>query len=124
MSKLFEKAMRDYEVALDMEKKYFEDEDYADQTCYHLQQAHEKALKFLSEINGVAPQRVHNITRLLQDLDSAAIEYPAEIAAVADMLTSWEANSRYNDDFIATKGQIQLAKQSFEALQACIYALL
>ena len=80
-----------------------EDDAYLDDCCYNLQQSIEFALKYIVEMSGENYAENHDVRAQLNKLKNLGVEVPFrnEVRALASTLNSWEAESRYNDDFMA-----------------------
>jgi len=103
MSKLFARAKVKYSNA---ESNYLfigQDDAYLDETCYNLQQTIELALKYIVEMNGEEYIENHDVRAQMNTLDRLGVAFPAKdlLRKMASTLNSWEAESRYNDDFTA-----------------------
>jgi len=79
------------------------DDAYVDDCCYNLQQSIELALKYLVEINGENYVENHDIRAQLNKLRDIGVNLPFfdELRHMAVTLNSWEADTRYNDNFTA-----------------------
>ena len=76
--------------------------------AYHLQQAVEKILKAALECVGVTVPNTHKITRLLSMItaNGAGLVITDWIDDHSEMLSEWEAETRYNMDFIVEKRKL------------------
>lgn len=82
--------------------KYRNDDELSlNQAGYHLQQAVELGINHELERNGLEFLKVHNIRGLLNQAKAANItlNVPQYIIDNKDMLSYWEANTRYITDF-------------------------
>ena len=82
--------------------KYRNDDELSlNQAGYHLQQATELGIKYELEKNGVEYLKVHNLRSLLNQAKSQDVSLlvPKFINDNKDMLSYWEANTRYITDF-------------------------
>ncbi len=88
------------------------DDAYLDDCCYHLEQSIELGLKYLVEMQGEDYVENHDLRAQLNKLKSLGCELPfAEgIRRMAATLNSWEAESRYNDDFTALMEDVEEAR--------------
>lgn len=79
--------------------------------AYHLQQCVEKMLKGALECVGVTVPNTHRIPKLLQMTvhNGANLRVTEWIDDHAEMLSEWEAESRYNMDFIVERRKIERA---------------
>ena len=119
MSSLLLRAESDIKIArllLSPEGNPTNDEMITDQAAYHVQQGIEKALKYQSEIMGVEYIKTHNLVGLISNLENNGYFVEEALKEKAFIISDWEASSRYNDDFIAVKKDIEDAIQLFETL--------
>ena len=103
MSKLFARAKI---KKFNAENDYLhlsEDDAYLDDLCYNLQQCIELCLKYIVELNGENYIENHDVRAQLNNLRDIGVDLPfaAQIRHLAVTLNSWEAETRYNDDFTA-----------------------
>ncbi len=63
---------------------------------FHAQQAVEKAIKAVLAISEIAAPRTHDLTYLVELLDSHTIDVPATIAE-PEWLSPWAVTTRYDD---------------------------
>lgn len=84
------------------------DDAYIDDLCFNLQQSIEFALKYLVEINGENYIENHDIRAQINKLKSmdAYIPCEKELRMYASTINSWEVETRYNDEFVAIKDDI------------------
>ena len=117
MSKLLARAKVKYRNALNDYYQLSQDDAYVDDCCYNLQQCIEYCLKYIVELNGENYVENHDVRTQLNKLKELKVKLPFEesIRKNASLLNSWEAESRYNDDFVALIEDINdiklLAKQ-------------
>lgn len=117
MSKLLARAKVKYRNALNDYYQLSQDDAYVDDCCYNLQQCIEYCLKYIVELNGENYVENHDVRAQLNKLKELKVKLPFEesIRKNASLLNSWEAESRYNDDFVALIEDINdiklLAKQ-------------
>lgn len=80
-----------------------QDDAFLDDCCYNLQQAIELALKYLVEMYGENYVENHDIRAQINKLKNMGINLPfeSELRHLASVINSWEAESRYNDEFTA-----------------------
>lgn len=129
MSKLLARAKVKYKNALNDYYQLSQDDAYVDDCCYNLQQCIEYCLKYIVELNGENYVENHDVRAQLNKLKELKVKLPFEetIRKNASLLNSWEAESRYNDDFIALIEDINdiksLAKQIIEYADSLIKEL-
>lgn len=94
------------------------DDAYADDCCYNLQQTIEYCLKYMVEMNGENYVENHDIRAQLNKLDNLNVKLKCfdDIRHIATTLNDWQTQTRYNDDFIATKQDIDEALAIAEKL--------
>ena len=111
MSKLLNRAKVKMNNALNDYNLISNDDAYLDDCCYNLQQAIEMTLKFLVELQGSAYVMNHDILAQLNTLRRLEINIPYydELRHMAVTLNSWEAESRYKDNFCAVMEDIDAA---------------
>ena len=98
------------------------DDAYLDDCCYNLQQAIELALKYLVELNGENYVENHDVRAQLNRLRDMGVEVPFtdRVRHLAVTLNSWEAETRYNDNFTAVIEDIEEVKElADEILKYC-----
>lgn len=114
--RLFRSARMDLETAKTLWKTTWEDEMMLNNAAYHLQQAVEKVLKGALECVGVTVPNTHKIPKLL----SMAVNNGANLVITdwiddhSEMLSEWEAEARYNMDFIVEKRKLDKAIEEVE----------
>ena len=113
MSKLLARAKVKYKNALNDYYQLSLDDAYVDDCCYNLQQCIEYCLKYIVELNGENYIENHDVRAQLNKLKELDVKLPfeEEIRKNASLLNSWEAESRYNDDFIALVEDINDIKE-------------
>lgn len=127
MSSLLARARADIEISkilLTDEGNPTHDEMITDQAAYHAQQAIEKALKYQTEMFGLEYRKVHNLAALIPPLENAGFAVSEDLKAMAFIISGWEVSSRYDDDFSATKKDIEHAIRLYEELESAILARL
>ncbi|MBR5050600.1 MAG: HEPN domain-containing protein [Desulfovibrio sp.] len=90
---------------------------YVDTAGYHVQQAIEKSIKyFLHNIHGIDNTtrsfKTHNLMNLfirLEEIDPAFAERYADLRAMCEAITSWEALSRYEESRCSTRTEVRAA---------------
>ena len=114
--RLFRSARLDYETAKKLWETAWEDEMILNNAAYHLQQAVEKILKAALECVGVTVPNTHKITRLLSMItaNGAGLVITDWIDDHSEMLSEWEAETRYNMDFIVEKRKLDRAMEEIE----------
>ena len=92
-------------------KKPFHDEMFLNIAAYHLQQCTEKVIKGALECVGVTVPNTHRIAKLLQMVSNngANLIVTDWIDDHAEMLSEWEAESRYNMDFVVERRKLDRA---------------
>lgn len=108
---LFRKALRDYELSVLIMETYFNDELGLNNAAYHLQQCIEKVLKGYLECVGVTVPRTHKIGNLLKMSanNGSAFTSTEWLDAHAEMLETWESETRYNAEFLVEYKKIREA---------------
>lgn len=112
MSKLLRRSKQRLISASNDWKYVSTDDSFVDGACFQLQQSMEFALKYLAEIMGIPYERTHDIRKLVECIkDSTDISIPVldKVLQNADTYTSWEIKSRYTDDFIAVRKDVEYA---------------
>lgn len=120
MSKLLARAKVNLKNANDDYKQMGIDDAYVDDCCYNLQQAIEKTLKYIVEMNGNKYATNHDIRANINILNRIGAVCPAEkeLRSLASTLYEWETSSRYRDDFVAVKEDIDAAMKVAETVIA------
>ncbi len=96
-----DKAVQDYNFSVNAWNHKLDDEAYLNNIGYFLQQSVELAMKYTLEKNGVEYAKTHDIEQLLYKAHKSGIDMHAGeyIEEHAEMLTSWEAKTRYVVDY-------------------------
>ena len=96
------------------------DDAFIDDCCFNLQQAIEFSLKYLVEINGENYVENHDVRVQLNKLKELNVELPFfdQIKKLASTINEWEVETRYNDDFVALKEDIDDVKKLAEDIVA------
>ena len=96
------------------------DDAFIDDCCFNLQQAIEFSLKYLVEINGENYIENHDVRAQLNKLKELNVELPFfdQIKKLASTINEWEVETRYNDDFVALKEDIDDVKKLAEDIVA------
>lgn len=118
MSKLLRRAKTKLSGAYHSYRNIAEDDAFADDCCYNLQQCIEFTLKYIVEMHGKKYVENHDIRAQLNILKKIGITLPKEkeLRLYAVTLNSWEAESRYNDNFVSLEDDIQEIFQIASAL--------
>ncbi len=106
--RLFRSARMDFETAYMLWEKPYNDELILNNAAYHLQQAVEKVLKGALECVGVTVPNTHKITKLLEMItnNGANLIITEWLDEHSEMLSEWEAETRYNMDFLVEKRKL------------------
>ena len=123
MSKLLVRARNTLECAQYCYHRMATDDSYIDQCCYNLQQSIEFSLKFLVEQEGANYAPNHSLRAQLNKLDQVHSkilpdDLKKQIRNMSTTLESWEAESRYKDNFIALKDDVDDAMDIAKTLIA------
>lgn len=111
--RLFRSARLDYETAKKLWETTWDDEMILNNAAYHLQQAVKKVLKGALECVGVTVPNTHKITKLLSMIrdNGANLVITDWIDDHSEMLSEWEAETRYNMDFMVEKRKLHRAME-------------
>ena len=103
MSKLLARAKAKRSNVINSYQQMSLDDAYIDECCYNLQQGIEFCLKYVVEMLGESYVETHDIRAQLNMLKKLNVEIPCEkeLRMLASTLNSWEAETRYNDNFVA-----------------------
>lgn len=109
--RLFKSALMDYRTSEMIYRTPYNDEMFLNNAAYHLQQSVEKIIKGALECVGVTVPNTHRISKLLQMVENngANLVITEWIDDHAEMLSEWEAESRYNMDFLVEKRKLDAA---------------
>lgn len=107
--KLLHLSECDYKVCADLEKQFPQDHAVR-AAAFHLQQAVEKMLKSLIYHNGGVPADTNDIGYLAKQCEPFGIVFDEFIA---DTLTLWEMQSRYEPHISFTQEKYDKAKQAY-----------
>lgn len=101
-------AYSNWEVSRILIGSQTDDENILNHAAYHLQQAAELALKYVLEQNGVSYPKTHDIEILLKAAKDNQVFLPGSdwIESHAEMLSSWEAKTRYIVAYLVEKNKI------------------
>ena len=104
-------AISDYNAAVILFNSLTQvtDENIINLASYHLEQAVEKAIKFVIENNGHEFPKTHNIESLISyakenDIDLYLNDY---IIDHSEMFSAWEAKTRYVIDYLVDKEKVE-----------------
>lgn len=113
MSKLLARAKVKRENAEHSYLKMGEEDAYRDDCCYNLQQTIEMTLKAIVELYGEQYAENHDVRANLNILNRKGIEVPdqKEIRALASTIYGWETESRYRDNFVSLREDIDQARE-------------
>lgn len=114
--RLFRSARMDYETAKTLWKAPWEDEMILNNAAYHLQQAVEKVLKGALECVGVTVPNTYKITKLISMVknNGANLTVTDWVDDHSEMLSEWEAETRYNMDFMVEKRKLNRAMDEID----------
>ncbi|SRR5258708_27149518 len=90
--------LRKAESDLQAVRTLIEAEASLDAACFHAQQAAEKALKAYLTANSIAFPFTHNLAKLLTISEAKDPDF-VELDTIADTLTPYAVESRYDDEF-------------------------
>ena len=79
---------------------------YLDIAAYHLQQALEKIMKHIININGKKFPFVHEIDVLYNTMETYGLDPPAWIAEHEDTLTKYATVTRYTRNIVASRRKL------------------
>ena len=113
--KIFKRIRSDIKDANNILKSDDSDEYDIDLASYHVQQAIEKCLKYiLHNIYGVDNTtrqfKIHNIGTILDKIEEFEQGFKTthqDIADLASDITNWEASTRYEDDPVSIKEDVE-----------------
>lgn len=106
----------DYETAAMIWKSPYNDEMILNNAAYHLQQAVEKVLKGALECVGVTIPNTHKISKLVKMVSDhgANLVLTDWLDDHSEMLSEWEAQTRYNMDFLVEKRKLDAAMDEIQ----------
>lgn len=107
--KLLHLAECDFKVCADLEKQFPQDHAVR-AAAFHLQQAVEKMLKSAIYYNGGVPDGTNDICYLAKQCEPFGIVFDEFIA---DTLTLWEMQNRYEPHISFTQEKYDKAKQAY-----------
>lgn len=119
--RLFKSALLNYQAALSIYQTPYNDEMFLNNAAYHLQQSVEKTLKGALECVGVTVPNTHRIPKLLDMTvhHGANLTITEWIDEHAEMLSAWEAETRYNMDFVVEKRKLDKAFPAVKEFLGC-----
>lgn len=114
--RLFRSARMDYETAAMIWRSLYNDEMILNNAAYHLQQTVEKVLKGALECVGVTVPNTHKISKLIRMIfdHGANLILTDWIDDHSEMLSEWEAQTRYDMDFLVEKRKLDTAMAEVE----------
>lgn len=82
---------------------------YTRNAAYQVQQVLEKSLKLVLMSHGATDNslKLHDISALINMVASLGLQVPNELYTVANKITAWEANARYDEIFIVTSSDVK-----------------
>lgn len=109
--RLFKSGYLDYQLSKNIWQMPYNDEMFLNNAAYHLQQCVEKITKGALECVGVTVPNTHRLSRLFSMIENngANLVLTEWIDDHAEMLSEWEAESRYNMDFLVEKRKLEKA---------------
>ncbi len=115
--RLFRSAKMDYETAVMIWRNPYNDEMILNNAAYHLQQAVEKIIKGALECVGVTVPNTHKISKLVKLVSDhgASLILTDWVDDHSEMLSAWEAQTRYDMDFLVEKRKLDVALKEVKA---------
>lgn len=106
----------DYETAAMIWRNPYNDEMILNNAAYHLQQTVEKVLKGALECMGVTVPNTHKISKLVKMIsdNGANLIITDWIDEHSEMLGEWEAQTRYDMDFLVEKRKLNTALEEVQ----------
>lgn len=106
----------DYETAAMIWRNPYPDEMILNNAAYHLQQAVEKVLIGALECVGVTVPNTHRISKLMKMVsdNGANLILTDWIDDHSEMLSEWEAHTRYDMDFLVEKRKLDAAMEEIK----------
>lgn len=110
----------DYETDVMIWRNPYNDEMILNNAAYHLQQAVEKVLKGALECVGVTVPNTHKISKLVKMIsdNGANLVITDWIDDHSEMLGEWEAQTRYDMDFLVEKRKLDTAIKEIQKFLA------
>lgn len=114
--RLFRSAKMDYDTAMMIWRSPYNDEMILNNAAYHLQQTVEKILKGALECVGVTVPNTHKISKLVKMISDhgANLMVTDWIDDHSEMLSEWEAQTRYDMDFLVEKRKLDTAMKEIQ----------
>ena len=114
--RLFRSGFLDYQLARNIWEMPYNDEMFLNNAAYHLQQCVEKITKGALECTGVTVPNTHRLSKLFSMVQNngANLVITEWMDDHAEMLSEWEAESRYNMDFLVEKRKLKKALEKTE----------
>lgn len=122
MTSLLDKSYVDYQVCL-LLLKNTDIDIRLDNAAYHIQQAFEKIIKHYISFKSGKHSFEHNIRYNLNQAYKLGLPLQSNLEDLADTLSKWESNTRYEGNFIASKEDIELAVIEYNKLYSLILEL-
>ena len=109
--RLFKSGYLDFQLAKNIWIMPYNDEMFLNNAAYHIQQCVEKITKGALECIGVMVPNTHRLSKLFSMVhnNGANLIITDWIDDHAEMLSEWEAESRYNMDFLVVKRKLEKA---------------
>ena len=102
---LFLIAKADYSIAK-LTVSTMQDELSINIAAYHAQQAIEKLMKAMLNLEGIVYPATHNISLLLDIAQEKHIPFPAWLDDITFLLNGWATQTRYNASFVAARRDV------------------
>ena len=114
--RLFRSGFLDYQLARNIWEMPYNDEMFLNNAAYHLQQCVEKITKGALECTGVTVPNTHRLSKLFSMVQNngANLVITEWMDDHAEMLSEWEAESRYNMDFLVEKRKLEKVLEKTE----------
>lgn len=114
--RLFRSAWMDFQTAQMIWEQPCNDEMILNNAAYHLQQTVEKVIKGALECAGITVPNTHKITKLIQMVSNhgANLVITEWLDDHSEMLSEWEAETRYNMDFLVEKRKLERAVREIQ----------
>ncbi len=74
--------------------------------AYHAQQAIEKLMKAMLNLEGVAYPATHNISLLIDVAQEKEVHFPDWLDDITFLLNGWATQTRYNASFVASRRDV------------------
>lgn len=114
--RLFKSAFMDFQLVKTICRTPYNDEMFLNNAAYHLQQCVEKVTKGALECAGVTVPGTHRLSKLFRMVhnNGANLILTDWLEDHAEMLSEWEAESRYNMDFLVEKRKLDVAVEQVD----------